>query len=297
MKIKIFALIVIAILILTSILIIFMPVELQRQKENSLNDGAMQAGAYYIYTFNAAPGNTYSNSNSQIDYASPCGVLKLTVISNNMVAIREKVCCGASPTENYCIKNNVSMNNNLILYFLNSISMPINSIIKLPCNSIGTPKVDGFSYRIIYLGNNSQLAATASDLGVSSPTEVQLDNVNMSNVTGNAAKFCLSQFGNQMDYDHNGQTNILVRAFITGGFPFLNLIFNNKALIFTVGFNLNLIDTSVALHPLDFSHYAKKDIVAVPIIWIFGVTFLIMTVRNSRKRIGKKKILKKGKDI
>jgi hypothetical protein len=295
MKAKKLLVILIVALVVISVTIILLPLEEFEQSRDSLNSNALSDGSYYTY-YVCADRNSYaklqSNSNN---YTFPQGVIKLTVLSNK-VKIKEKFYCGEQDTINYSENEIISIDNSFVQFFLNSLPIQIGSFYKLPEGLVGTAMRDPQNYQIIYMTSNASLSSLQAKIGITSPTEIQVNNVNESMVPV-SDKFHLSIEKNQFDYDHAGNTNILVRAFITGNTSFLYQVFNTKGLQYSIGFSLLLVATNVALHPIDYTHYLSEYAFYIPPIWIisFAVFYALLRSAKKRKQLRKEKMKTEGR--
>lgn len=282
MKAKWLITITIVVLVAITVILVITPLISQENIRSTMRSAPMETGSFFTYTF-SVDRNNYSSSSSR-SYFAPSGVIKFTMETGGIVSVKEIV-FNTMKTESYYVNNSYGVNSSFVRYFFNQILMQPGTFTSIPGNLTGEAVKDNFNYHISYSGGNSTIAALAINIGVTSPLEVNLINVNTQGIS--SANFLLSVDPNQFDYDHAGGYNVLVRSFITGNVSFLRGIFNNPDLSYSVFFDLFLVATNVALEPLDYAHYLFMYTGYIPIMWIIAIPTLYFTVRNAIKRSDK----------
>ncbi len=273
--------IVITALVVVSAVLIFLPLAEIEVARDSMNAAPMSGGAFYTYVI-SVDRNSYSNVAGNVNnYTFPSGVLKIAVTSGAL-DVTEKI-FNSQLTESYSVNKQCPTNSTFAQYFLNNIPVQIGSFFEFPSGYIGSPVKDKSNYQVSYQTSNASLSGLGSKMGVTCPTEILINNVNESAVPS-SDKYYLSINRNQMDYDHVGSTNVLVRSFITGNFSLLNMVFHSSGLQYSVYFSLFLVATNVGLHPLDYSYYLSQYAGYLPFIWIISLLILYSVIRSARKR-------------
>ncbi len=280
---KLFAILMVVLTVISATMVL-LPLGEFELARNSMSSNPMSSGSFYTYTI-SVDRNSYANViGNTNNYTFPTGVIKLTVLASN-VNIREKI-FNSQLSRNYCVNIVCPANSSIVQFFLNDAPIYGGSFYQLPEGLVGTAVKDTHNYRVIYETNNTSLANLETRMGVTCPEEILVNNVNESLVPS-SDRYYLSVNRNQFDYDHAGNTNILVRSFITGNTSFLNQIFRSSGLQYSVYFSLFLVATNIGLHPIDYAHYLSEYALYIPPIWIISLLVLYSLIRSARKRTGK----------
>ena len=284
MKYKKFISLFLALIVVLSGTLIFIPLTEELYNQSKGVTSPLSNGDIYIYQFSPLVANIHNASVAQNDVSSQ-GLIEI-LVHNGLFQVSVIDQFSLAGIYNYTIKQfkSYNLNSSFVQTFVNE---PSSSLLQLGYGLVGLP-VDKseFPFYTGYEGSNSTLATDSQIDGKTMPTVIKLINFNS---TINPTRFSwagITQFPEEYQYDHVGNWNILVRMYVSGDSGFLENLYNTNGttLNYVAEFELTLIGTNVALGPLDYSAYLLEYAPLVFLLWAFAVPFiLLMRVRIKRK--------------
>lgn len=302
MKIKTFTAVSLAIIIVSSVIITFVPYIGLSSARTGLLDKPSSGKSFLTYEF--TDGGIYYYKDNIPALLRQTGILNLSLNGSGVeihLAIKgpklNSSMEGSVYRQSFETELTSKLDTGFIYNFLNEFPRNQGDIVSMDNQTgINAPQLS-YPFSVQFTGTNNTLKHISTAIGYTDPFVVYFPDFKMKSNPG------LPPYENYYLYDWAGGTNILVQASLlagtTGIDSFLHQLLDNTSfglpVLNVTTFNLNLINTNIALQPVDMSHYLLQFVSIVLIITVLGVSYVALTVRIVKNRAEKAKVTKWGK--
>lgn len=293
MKFKKSATIVLSGLIVFSGIALLTPYLYQVHQHSLLDASPQMNGSYLLYGF--SDGGVYSYIDGTPTLLTQTGTLKITFMDNEAslsLAIQVPPLKGhlSNPNESYqqlYVENEtVPMTNLFLSNFINKIPLEPGSISLLDGEQSVASTSHGMSYYINSQGANASVTKNAREIGVTLPSIVYFPDFTENNT---AVSY---PFPNYNRYDQAGGWNILVTSNLASGTtgigPFLKQLLSNTSvnlpILEVTNFNIELINSNIAVGPIYTLSYISEYLPLILIAWPIGLAYIFIVHKMAKNR-------------
>lgn len=274
------------------------PIIYELYERGGMTSDPYNDGAFYLYQFSSTYARVLNSniSNTTVSMTST-GILDLNIQGNeaNVQIVDQLSVPGIITYVQHTIET-YPLSNGFVRTLLNNDSLQRGSVVPLPDGLIGSVIGSSpYAFSTGYSGNNSTLLQYSREIGTISPVSVSINNFNTSGVPGLYLTGGALQAPNEYEYASAGNSNVIVIIQDSGNSNFLDTLYKstNTTLVQALGFYMTMIGTSVSISPLDYSHYLFEYIDIVVMVWVFGLSYLIV-LRHRVRNKDKPNVISKG---
>ena len=289
LKLKIFIVVTLIILIISTITISVIPLEIEKTSLNNYVANPDSSGANFSYQIGGFILKNDGNGTTLLE--TPCSYLNITSIGNNKYSYSLSIhgCSQKGKPELSKISGIQSRNGTTIGYFMGNISQ-IGQFFKY-----GSLLLKVASRKIIFCQDTIDFGPPQDVIYINGEVAIERLymplNINNESILKHPSQHVFYQElpKSMVGLVQSGSYYVLSYMAVQGGnFSLANKLLGTKDQVIC-DFTIFLKRTNVRFK-LDYTYYLIENINLIAAIWIVGVLFLVLTVRQVRKRIRRKGI-------